>query len=204
MDVIGWSFGMHRTDIMRRKRVDTDCHPSSSFAALCEDSGGTYKDEQTCICNGEDCSPNDVCNFATKACPNHGIEPSLSFADACTKTGGTPNGNFCSCNGYQCKEFQTCAEDKSCPVIPPTGDLKFEVACQKTGGTLEDDSFCVCDGQRQNEYSTCLPSDELKFADACTHTGGTPDGHYCTCDGKKQKEYETCTSPQSPDCDTIA
>ncbi|MBQ9817102.1 MAG: hypothetical protein IJM59_06550 [Proteobacteria bacterium] len=185
--------------------------PRTSFADLCEASGGTYKDEHTCVCSDEECSTDDVCNYVTHKCPAKTQPPEcptspaseLSFADACAKTGGTPNGNFCSCNGYQCKEFQTCAEDKSCPVIPipPTGDLKFEVACQKTGGTPEDGSFCVCNGKRQNEYSTCVSLNEMTFAEACTNTGGTPDGHYCICDGEKQKEYETCTSPQPPDCD---
>ncbi len=169
----------------------TPVDPTSSFAALCEASGGTYKDELTCTCGGKECSPNDVCNYTTKSCPDGG-DASLSFADACTRSGGTPNGNFCSCGGYQCKEYETCASDKACPVPVPKGDLKFEVACQKTGGTLEGDSFCVCDGKKQKEYNTCVSDKDLKFAEACTNTGGTPDGHYCTCGGEKCREYETC------------
>ena len=159
-----------------------------TFQDLCVSSGGTPKDDHTCICNNAECNDHDVCNYESKACP--GSEP--SFAEACTKTGGTPNGNVCTCSGNSCKEYHTCAEDKTCSEIIPCGTLTFAEACQKTGGTVADESYCVCDGTPRSQYETCTPVSDLSFAEACEKTGGTPDGHYCTCDGEKSNEYETC------------
>lgn len=130
--------------------------PTSSFADLCEASGGTYKDEHTCICNNEDCSADDVCNHVTQKCPAKSPEclhptdgATCNFDAACQDSGGTPAEGICVCGGKPCSNGVICNFTTRAAEQPVCADNVVPQMCSRIAKNAE------CSVDNQNCVSVC-------------------------------------------------